>query len=593
VRSPARHEDAAIEELNPARQRVRPWMLAFAAVAFAITAAFGWSVLARAHPHEDAFILFKYARLLAEGYGIAYWPGGPPTEGATDFLWMVSLAGLHAIGIDVALAAVIVNGLGAGLIAVAAARLVAHERAPRVLVVAAFAFLFSGPALAAYLGFGTLFYCSILCLLFERAFRAWNESRCSASVLTLGLLAGLVRPDGVVLAVPFAIVGAIAAYRGRALVQYARYASATIVLGLAYFAWRWWYFGLPLPLPLYVKSHGSDSVGWDEFVADPLRAWPGIEPNLAWATSVEGPWPLLAGATVIVFLARRGERARLGVAALLCVLPGFVLIAALSFARQTQNVGTRFQGPALVLCLMAVIATAAFVARGGWRNSGVRGAAAVVIALGCVIPGVVKPAGNLGLLWVPRGYADTFAVFLGRELGRERVLALTEAGRLSYWTDARVEGLVGLNTIRTALDPVDLGYLSELDPDVVLFYAGPFDIRGVLGDRGALVELQRGDLARAVRPEFRADFEREIERYTRTLTPEKTAALVAARFLESNPTYAVYAVRNEGNYSHVYGFRKDLPEFPAILTALRATTARPPERISYWDAASARRAARR
>jgi hypothetical protein len=108
-----------------------------------------------------------------------------------------------------------------------------------------------------------------------------------------------------------------------------------------------------------------------------------------------------------------------------------------------------------------------------------------------------------------------------------------------------------------------------------------------------VVELERGDLTRAVRPEFRADFEREIEHYTRILTPEKTAALVAARFLEANPTYVVYAVRNEGNYSHVYGFRRGLPELPAILTALRASSARPPERIAYWDAASARRAARR
>ncbi len=71
--------------------------------------------LERGHPHEDAFILFRYAENLAEGHGIVFNPGGPRTEGATDFLWLLMLAGLVKLGIDVAVGAVILNAVGAGL----------------------------------------------------------------------------------------------------------------------------------------------------------------------------------------------------------------------------------------------------------------------------------------------------------------------------------------------------------------------------------------------------------------------------------------------------------------------------------------------
>jgi hypothetical protein len=87
-----------------------------ACLAFVGTWIRGIGQLYTRHPHEDAYILFRYAEHLAAGLGIVYNPGGPPTEGATDFLWLVLLAGLVRAGADVAVAAVWLNALGAALL---------------------------------------------------------------------------------------------------------------------------------------------------------------------------------------------------------------------------------------------------------------------------------------------------------------------------------------------------------------------------------------------------------------------------------------------------------------------------------------------
>ncbi|RMG67386.1 MAG: hypothetical protein D6722_13275, partial [Bacteroidetes bacterium] len=51
-------------------------------------------------PAEDAAILFRYSENLADTGVISYNPGGPPVEGATDFLWMLLLAAAHWLGLE-------------------------------------------------------------------------------------------------------------------------------------------------------------------------------------------------------------------------------------------------------------------------------------------------------------------------------------------------------------------------------------------------------------------------------------------------------------------------------------------------------------
>ena len=56
------------------------------------------------HPFEDAAMLMHYANHLAQGHGIVWNIGEKPVDGATDFLFMVFLAGLVKIGLSIEIA---------------------------------------------------------------------------------------------------------------------------------------------------------------------------------------------------------------------------------------------------------------------------------------------------------------------------------------------------------------------------------------------------------------------------------------------------------------------------------------------------------
>ncbi len=66
-------------------------------------------------PFEDAAMLMRYSDHLAHGYGVVWNIGQHPVDGATDFLFMVSVAGLMKIGIPLGRA---VRGLGLFSVAV-------------------------------------------------------------------------------------------------------------------------------------------------------------------------------------------------------------------------------------------------------------------------------------------------------------------------------------------------------------------------------------------------------------------------------------------------------------------------------------------
>ena len=73
-------------------------------------------LISNGHFHEDAYILFIYVDNILSGNGISYYPGGPHAEGATDFLWLLLLAGVGLSGLDVGTSAILLNAVGAGII---------------------------------------------------------------------------------------------------------------------------------------------------------------------------------------------------------------------------------------------------------------------------------------------------------------------------------------------------------------------------------------------------------------------------------------------------------------------------------------------
>ena len=60
-------------------------------------------------PNEDAAILFRYSENLANSGIISYNLYAQPTEGATDFLWMIILSFFYKIGFNTFFSAILIN----------------------------------------------------------------------------------------------------------------------------------------------------------------------------------------------------------------------------------------------------------------------------------------------------------------------------------------------------------------------------------------------------------------------------------------------------------------------------------------------------
>ena len=78
-----------------------------------------------------------------------------------------------------------------------------------------------------------------------------------------GLVTGLIRPEGVILASLMLL--AIIVMRGlkNSISIIVTFGAVFLLLGGAYFLWRWNYFGYPLPNPFYKK--GDSGLHWDSY----------------------------------------------------------------------------------------------------------------------------------------------------------------------------------------------------------------------------------------------------------------------------------------------------------------------------------------
>ena len=550
-------------------------------MALALTAvhlAIGLGVLAFGHPHEDAYILFKYARELAQGSGIVYFPGGPHAEGATDFLWMLLLAGARVVGIDVAVAAAILSSCGFFACAWTFMGALPKPRVdddwPHVLFVVLL--LLTPSAVAGYVGFSAMPFSAIALVLYRQHARGTD---CAAlSIPPLALLIALVRPDGVILGAGFAVL-ALRQISRAARVRYLASCALVTLAGAAYFVWRWRYFGHLLPLPLYVKSHYHDRP-------------PGIDATLDWLASSVAPLILLGAAGRLFLGPLPGAPPASASAAppetvpvrapLLGLWPFAVHAATFALGSPSQNVANRFQAPATLALLYGsfVAGTARARARRATALQKVGYAATLLVVF---VPHVtIARDVVLDSFW--RHYMNVFGHRLAAVADRDTRIATTEAGRMAYWTDAEVLDLVGLNTFETAIRPPTFALLTDFAPDVIMMHHASTMDEGRLGDADATqIAPIDGALGSYVQPWARVFLRGDNPPYDVLHADNIVAAPVAtAAFLDANRNlYELWSVpfKSRAFRFHVYAIKRTYPKKALLLEALRASEVSP--RTSY------------
>jgi len=417
-------------------------------------------------PFEDAAMLMRYAQHLAAGHGIVWNIGGQPVDGATDFLFMAVSALFIKSGLAVGQT---VRGLGF-ISHILTVLLVywTNRRINNVSIPLSFLsglYLIVGPGLsyvAAY--FGTPFFALAaastwtlgLLLIQKETPPFWLSLAFALS----GLVTGLIRPEGVILASLMLL--AIIIMRGfkNSISIIAIFGTVFIVLGGTYFLWRWNYFGYPLPNPFYKKS--GSGLHWDSF-------------NNSLFNLLRLCLPLVF-AFILGFRSR--ETAKQTLAYLIPIL-GFACVFVL--ISDEMNYGARFQYALVPIALMSW----SQLVRGfsfSWPNQfSARERSVYFIALIGLSVALVYYSWFQNCFLT--SYQQTCATAYERDgryemgkllaeyRGKGYMIATTEAGLLPYYSGWDAMDTWGLNDQFIAHNgALTAEYLDQYKPEIIMFH---------------------------------------------------------------------------------------------------------------------------
>jgi hypothetical protein len=389
---------------------------------------------------EDAVILHQYSRNLAETGVISYIPNGPHAEGATDFLWMVYLALGMKFHLTPGISAAIANIASAFGLAFVLLRMAGVKvRAMTLLAVIGVVALFP-QFQAALRGFNVLPFGLMIALTVMFAI----EENDAATALS-GLILCLTRPDGVVFALPIFVFRLLQSKRrlqtlGMITILY-------VVPGVAYFLWRWHYFGQFLPLPFLVKSNTQRT--WGLFVEGSVYAL--------------FPYVLFSLVVVLLVLGRRVfDRQNLHLVLAILVLPTLFYAA----MRLDQNLNDRFffYIPLGVGMLVAL----------NWRVAWYRSrpiVLAISVALYCGLFFLVAARGFAGSITGLSEWRriESLATDMAQLEPHGKILS-TEAGLVPYFSRWNAYDAWGLDTPEFARRVIQPEQVINLHPDVVVLH---------------------------------------------------------------------------------------------------------------------------
>lgn len=429
---------------------------------------------------DDAYISYRYARNLADGAGLV-WNRGQWVEGYTDFLWILSLAGLHRAGTSIVLSG---RWLGFGLAVVVAAgtwllaaRLIDGLPGRAAGLAAALLLAASGTWAAwSTAGLETSMFAAVALaavLLHVREQRAPGVPASGA----VWAFAVLTRPDALLFVAVsglFKLGESAVRLRGgvtaRALLREAvrvlLWIAAFAAIFVPYFVWRYQTYGWLFPNTYYAKV----GAGIDQY-----------ERGLAYLSAFNeqyAAWLLLLAPLALALTSVRRGPAFYVLALVLAWLGYVVYVGGDSLAR------LRFFAPVLPLYYALIAASGAAVIaalardRRRWPVE-----AATVIAVAGLLAFTLRASGDdFGLPQERQAVAER--VQMGRWL-RDNVpattlIAVIPAGAIPYESDLQTIDMLGLNDEQIAHRDLALGkfpaghekydsqYVLDRRPDIII-----------------------------------------------------------------------------------------------------------------------------
>ncbi len=210
---------------------------------------------------DDSFITYRYAKNLAQGFGITWNRMEAPVEGYTTFLLVIILAPFIKAGMDpllVTKALSVMSAIGIGVLCVLFAKRYFTENMSTAIITG-LAFLPVGQTFSlSTLGMETVIYTFFLFLSFF-CIAVFFDTKSPKALVAYGIvqfLSFLLRPEGSILAfvaIPWIILQRERVGMGIRTVFNLLAVSLALPVAL-YLAWKWFHFGSILPNPYYLKA---------------------------------------------------------------------------------------------------------------------------------------------------------------------------------------------------------------------------------------------------------------------------------------------------------------------------------------------------
>ena len=417
-------------------------------------------------PFEDAAMLMRYSQHLAGGHGIVWNIGGQPVDGATDFLFMAASAALIKFGLTVGQS---VRGIGFAshiltvLIIYWTNRRINNGSIPLSFLSGLYLAVGTGLSyVSAY--FGTPFFALAAASTWALGLLLINRQDSpfwlSLAFALSGLVTGLIRPEGVILASLMLL--AVIVMRGlkNSISIIVIFGIVFAILGGAYFLWRWDYFGYPLPNPFYKK--GGSGWKWDSFKHSMQNALRLCLPMVF----------------AFIYGFRSSETTKRTLA---CLIPILGFATAFGMISDEMNYGARFQYAIVPIALMSWIPLVGSLKFEVLNQVSARQRGVYLVGLVSLAFALVYYA------WFQNCFLTSFqqacdrpyerdgrlemAKILAEYRGKGYVLATTEAGLLPYYSGWDAVDTWGLNDQWIAHNgALTVEYLDQYKPHIIMFH---------------------------------------------------------------------------------------------------------------------------